>query len=159
MAADLQRLTDDVSYLKQDMAKVGLLVDRLDATIDKLAEVASGISRLLAVHESKLTSQEIITKQTSELVEKRRVETDDKMQLLHARISSGEKEMQEKLDVQYDELLGEIKEMRKESAAQHEILSKRISSMEKWMWGIMGAAGLLTILIQLATKIPWHSLG
>ena len=158
MAADLQRLTDDVSYLKQDMAKVGLLVDRLDATIDKLAEVASGISRLLAVHESKLTSQEIITKQTSELVEKRRVETDDKMQLLHARISSGEKEMQEKLDNQYDELLGEIKEMRKEASDQHAILSKRISSMEKWMWGIMGAAGLLTILIQIATKIPWHSI-
>lgn len=60
---NLQKLTDNVSYLQQDMAKVGLLVDRLDTTIDKLADISNVVSNLLAVHETKLSAQEIISKQ------------------------------------------------------------------------------------------------
>lgn len=88
---DLSKLADTVSGLNQDMAKVGTLVDRLDTTIIKLADISANVSQLLAVHESKLTAQEIVTKQTVDLIEKRRVETDDKIQLVHGRISSGKK--------------------------------------------------------------------
>jgi hypothetical protein len=67
-------IVEDISYLKQDMAKVGLLVDRLDVTIDKLTEVSTNISQLLAVHETKITSQELLLKQQTDLMEKRRQE-------------------------------------------------------------------------------------
>lgn len=141
------KLADDVSYLQQDMAKVGLLVDRLDTTIDKLTEVSSNISQLLAVHENKLSTLELLSKNITDMVEKRRIETEDKLQQLHARISSGEKELAEKIDLQYDEILEEIKEMRKESADQHSKLSARITAMEKWMWIIVGGAIVVGFLI------------
>ena len=149
---NLQKLVDNVSYLQQDMAKVGILVDRLDATIDRLADISSNVSNLLAVHETKLTAQEIITKQTVDLVEKRRVETDEKLQTLHARISSGEKELAEKIDLQYDEIMNELKEMRNESTAQHNKLSSRITTMEKWMWTVIGGSAVLGGLITIALK-------
>lgn len=136
----LTKLVDDVSYLQQDMAKVGLLVDRLDTTIDKLTEVSSNISQLLAVHENKLSTLEVLSKNITDMVEKRRLETDDKVQQLHARISSGEKELADKLDQQYDEILEELKDMRRESTEQHNRLSSRITTMEKWMWVIVGGA-------------------
>ena len=85
---DLLKLVDNVAGLNQDMAKVGTLVDRLDTTIIKLADISANVSQLLAVHESKLSAQEIITKQTVDLVEKRRIEVEEKLQLIHARISS-----------------------------------------------------------------------
>lgn len=149
---NMQKLVDNVSYLQQDMAKVGILVDRLDTTIDRLADISSNVSNLLAVHETKLTSQEIITKQTVDLVEKRRVETDDKLQTLHSRISSGEKELSEKIDLQYDEIMHELKEMRNESTAQHNKLSGRITTMEKWMWAVIGGSGVVGGLITIAIR-------
>jgi len=148
----VNKLAEDMSYLRKDMAVVGALVDRLDTTIDKLTDISTSVSSLLAVHETKLTSQEIISKQLSELVEARRVETDDKIQILHERISSGERELKISIDEQYDELMKEIKEMRAESANQHTTLSERITKMEKWMWTVIGGSAIVGGLI---TIIPW----
>jgi ABC-type siderophore export system fused ATPase/permease subunit len=149
---DVNKIADDVSHLRKDMAVVGALVGRLDTTIDKLTDISNSVSSLLAVHETKLTSQEIISKQLSDLVEARRVETDDKIQILHERISSGERELKVSIDKQYDELMTEIKEMRAESATQHTTLSERITAMEKWMWTVIGGSAIVGGII---TLIPW----
>jgi septation ring formation regulator EzrA len=151
----VNKLAEDVSYLRKDMAVVGALVDRLDTTIDKLTDISNSVSNLLAVHETKLTSQEIISKQLSDLVEARRVETDDKVQILHERISSGERELKESIDEQYDELMKEIKEMRAESATQHTTLSDRITAMEKWMWTVIGGSAIVGGIIAL---VPWSTI-
>ena len=151
----VNKLSEDVSYLSRDMAVVNTLVGRLDTTIDKLTDISSSVSNLLAVHETKLTSQEIISKQLSDLVEARRVETDDKVQLLHERISSGERELKESIDDQYDELMKEIKEMRAESTVQHNTLSDRITAMEKWMWTVIGGAAIVGGII---TLVPWSTI-
>ena len=149
---NINKLSEDMSHLRKDMAVVGALVDRLDTTIDKLTDISNSVSSLLAVHETKLTAQEIISKQLSDLVEARRVETDDKVQLLHERISSGERELKESIDEQYDELMKEIKEMRAESTTQHTTLSDRITAMEKWMWTVVGGAIVVGGIIAF---IPW----
>jgi septation ring formation regulator EzrA len=151
----VNKLAEDVSYLNRDMAVVNTLVGRLDTTIDKLTDISNSVSNLLAVHETKLTSQEIISKQLSDLVEARRVETDDKVQLLHERISSGERELKESIDDQYDELMKEIKEMRAESTVQHNTLSDRITAMEKWMWTVIGGAAIVGGII---TLVPWSTI-
>jgi len=149
MALEADRVTalaDDVSYLQQDMAKIGTLVDRLDITIDKLAEVSTSLSQLLAVHETKISAQDAIVKNVSDLVEKRREEMEQNVKLLHARISSGEKEMEDKLDDRAESILEELKEMRAESAKQHEALNNRITVLEKWMWVVVGALAVLNFL-------------
>ncbi len=151
-ATNVNKLAEDMSYLRKDMAVVGALVDRLDTTIDKLTDISNSVSSLLAVHETKLTSQEIISKPLADLVEARRVETDDKIQILHERISSGERELKESIDNQYDDLMKEIKEMRAESTVQHNTLSNRITTMEKWMWTVIGGSAIVGGLI---TLIPW----
>jgi hypothetical protein len=152
---NVNKLAEDVSYLNRDMAVVNTLVGRLDMTIDKLTDISSSVSNLLAVHETKLTSQEIISKQLSDLVEARRVETDDKVQILHERISSGERELKENIDDQYDELMKEIKEMRAESTIQHNTLSDRITTMEKWMWTVIGGSAIVGGIISL---VPWSTI-
>ena len=47
----INKLAEDVSYLNRDMAVVNTLVGRLDTTIDKLTDISSSVSNLLAVHE------------------------------------------------------------------------------------------------------------
>lgn len=66
---------------------------------------------------------------------------------LHARISSGEREIKQKIDEQYDELMKEIKEMRQESVEQHNSLSDRITAMEKWMWIVVGGAMVVSFIL------------
>lgn len=139
-------LADNVSYLQQDMAKVGMLVDRLDVTIDKLAEVSTSLSQLLAVHETKITAQDARVKNVSDVVEKRREEMEENVKLLHARISSGERELEDKLDGRVESILEELKEMRAESTKQHETLNNRITVIEKWMWVVVGALAVLNFL-------------
>jgi hypothetical protein len=143
----LDRLAQDVSYLQTDMAKVGVLVDRLDVTIDKLTEVSTSISQLLAVHESKIATQDALVRNISDLVEKRRVEMDDNIKLLHGRISSGEKELETKIDDQYDHIMEELKQLRKESASHHDAFNERITVLEKWMWVAIGAFTVINSLI------------
>lgn len=155
LETNVSKLAEEVSYLQSDMAKVGTLVDRLDTTIDKLTEVSSSLSQLMAVHEAKITAQEILSKNTAELVEKRRLEMEDKIQQIHSRISSGEKELAEKIDEQYDDIMKELKEMRAESSKQHETLSVRITTMEKWMWVIVGGAVVVGLILD---KLQLHNL-
>lgn len=140
-------MMQDFTSLQKDITKISTIVDRFDVAIDKLTEVSTSVSQLLAVHETKITAHDVLTKQTVELMEKRRVETDDKIQILHERISSGERELKTNIDKQYDELMTEIKEMRAESTKQHTILSDRITAMEKWMWIVMGGAIVVGVIL------------
>jgi len=137
----------DFTSLQKDITKISTIVDRFDVAIDKLTEVSTSVSQLLAVHETKITAHDVLTKQTVELMEKRRVETDDKIQILHERISSGERELKTNIDKQYDELMTEIKEMRAESTKQHTTLSDRITAMEKWMWIVIGGAIVVGVIL------------
>lgn len=72
---------------------------------------------------------------------------DRQIETLHARISSGEREIKQKIDEQYDELMKEIKEMRQESVEQHASLSDRITAMEKWMWTVVGGAMVVSFIL------------
>lgn len=137
----------DFASLQKDITKISTIVDRFDVAIDKLTEVSTSVSQLLAVHETKITAHDVLTKQTVELMEKRRIETDDKIQILHERISSGERELKTNIDKQYDELMTEIKEMRAESTKQHTTLSDRITAMEKWMWIVIGGAIVVGVIL------------
>lgn len=114
-------LAKDVEYLEDKIDKVSDLIEKLDYTIDKLHLI------------------------TNDLMEKRREEMEEKVEVLHARISSGEKEMENKLDTRADTILQELKKMREESAKQHEDLNSRIVILERWMWVIVGAFAVLEV--------------
>ena len=114
-------LAKDIEHIEDRIDKMSDLIEKLDYTIDKLHDI------------------------TNDLFEKRRDEMEEKTELLHYRISSGEKEMQEKLDTRAEVILQELKQMREESAKQHEALNSRIVILERWMWVVLGAFAVLEI--------------
>lgn len=108
------------------MAQVGLskVVDNVNKLQQDVAVVATLVDRLE-------DSMEKFDRQT---------------ELLHSRISSGEREIKDKIDQQYDELMKEIKEMRAESVDQHDSLSDRITTLEKWIWIVMGGSIVVGVI-------------
>lgn len=125
---DVKKLAENVSSLQKDMAQVGVLVDRLDITIEKLTEVSSTVSQLLAVQGSRLEFSEKVQEKLQDLVEKRRQETDDNIKAVYVRIEKVEKDLQ--IDME---------------TSENKIITK-IEEMQKWMWTAMGG-GIVVLWI------------
>lgn len=149
--SDVKKLAESVSGLQQDMAQVGALVDRLDVTIEKLTEVSSTVSQLLAVQGNRLEFQEKVAEKLQDLVEKRRVETDGHVKDLHVKIDRVEKDLKEDINETHTDILKKIAEMQASGTKQHQEISDkmsdRIGRLEKWMWTIAGAATVLWFFI------------
>jgi chromosome segregation ATPase len=92
-AVAIQKIRDDVTDLQRDMAKVGLLVDRLDTTIDKLSEFSGNISKLIAIHETKLEFHKIQNIDLLQEIKDLRTESTTQHNELSKRISVMEKWM------------------------------------------------------------------
>jgi len=144
---DLNELSREVSKLKTDMAQVNTLVDRLDVTIEKLTEVSTTVSQLLAVQGSRLEQQEKSATQLSLLLEKRRDEASENYEMLHKRITSSEKDFKHEIEKHNDKILDEMKAMRDDNAKQQQAMIKKITDLEKWVWVVSGGAAVVGFLI------------
>lgn len=135
---EIKRLSETVNTLQKDMAQVGTLVDRLDVTIEKLTEVSSTVSQLLAVQGNRLDFQEKIQERLEKVVEDRRQETDKSIKDVYVRIEKVEKDLQEDMDDSHNKIVLKIEELSKSGTEQHQVLNERMTRMEKWMWMLIG---------------------
>ena len=96
-----------VAVLEERLQNFETLVSRLDSAIEKLAEVNNNVSRMLAVHEERISKQENI-----------------------------------------DEILfDKIDKLRDKMDSDHDIVTKRLSLLERKLWigiGVLGAVVALT---------------
>jgi Rad3-related DNA helicase len=96
-----------VAVLEERLQNFETLVSRLDSAIEKLAEVNNNVSRMLAVHEERISKQENI-----------------------------------------DEILfDKIDKLRDKMDSDHDIVTKRLSLLERKLWvgiGILGAVVAFT---------------
>ena len=150
--SDVKKLAETISTLQQDMAQVGTLVERLDVTIEKLTEVSTRVSELLAVQGTRLENQEKVSEQIQTLVEKRRVETDTNIKDVYIRVERVEKDLYDEIEASQVKVLREIKEMRAESTTQHNELKGKVNRLEKWMWTCIGAIVVISFVIQVGIK-------
>lgn len=150
--SDVKKLSDTISTLQQDMAQVGTLVERLDVTIEKLTEVSTRVSELLAVQGTRLENQEKVSEQIQALIEKRRVETDTNIKDVYLRVEKVEKDLYDEIEASQEKVLKEIKEMRAESTLQHNELKGKVNRLEKWMWTCIGAVVVISFAIQVIIK-------
>jgi DNA repair ATPase RecN len=150
--SDVKKLSDTISTLQQDMAQVGTLVDRLDVTIEKLTEVSTRVSELLAVQGTRLLNQEKVSEQIQTLIETRRVETDTNIKDVYIRVERVEKDLYNDIEASQTKVLTEIKEMRAESTTQHNELKTKVNRLEKWMWTLIGGIAVVSFVIQVGIK-------
>lgn len=98
--------------------------DKLDDAIQRLAVVASDLSKMLAVHEHRIAHQEKTSENIVTSMEKRRAEVDAVF-----------KEFRESLKQ-------EIESLRQNSTKQHNEQNLKIEAIQKTLWTAMGAAAL-----------------
>ena len=95
-----------VAVLEERLQNFEAIVTKLDSAIEKLAEVNNNVSRMLAVHEERISKQEEIDSVLFDKIDKLR----DKMDL------------------------------------DHDIVTKRLSLLERKLWISLGALGAIVAL-------------
>lgn len=133
----------DVEILKRDMHQLNGLFSRLDVTIEKLSEVSSNLSRMIAVHESRLEKQEEADKQLHAMVdllfnkmEERRKESDTIKEDVRKEISN-----------LHSDLVSEIKEIKTCTTNYHQEINDRVTAIERWKWMMIGGGVIIGFFV------------
>ena len=136
----LNAVKTDVEILKKDVSNIHNLLGKVDNAIDKIADASNGISRILAVHESKLeeVSADLLEAQS-------RSEKSD--ELLHQRIKEKDQEQKEIAQENHDALMEFLRDHDDRSAISLEEIYNRIRVLEKWRWIIVGGAAAILYLL------------
>jgi chromosome segregation ATPase len=121
----LSKLQSEMSSIKTTVETNRLLVDRLDKAIEKMAEVSGHISKLLAVHETRIENQ------------------DESISITHKRISELRDDLNHTMERNYDSVVAEFKVVR----LMFEKHEKRIIMLEKWKYGVIASAAAIGFLM------------
>lgn len=134
-APEVYKIQNDVVALQKDMSQINSIVDKLDVTIEKLTDVSSSVSRLLAVHETRLENQEKAGSQLAQMIEKNKVQIDTELQKIYDRISDTKKDLRKEIDDRHEEVMMELK------------------AIQKWMWLVSGGGAVVGFI--LANFVRW----
>lgn len=80
-------------------------------------------------------------------VEKLEQRVEGQYQTLHSRISDMRDDLRNEIDKQHTETTTMLKEHMDAELQHHEAMREKISSIEKWRWMIMGAAGVVGYIL------------
>lgn len=139
---EIYKIQNDVTSLQKDMTQVNTIVDKLDLTIEKLTDVSSNVSRLLAVHETRIENNERTGSQLANLIEKNKESIDNELKNINNKISLTEKELREDIEERNEEVMTKLG-----------TLSKDLQTLQRWIWLVSGGGAVIGFI--LANFIKW----
>ena len=155
MEQRIYELKADVTSLRRDVDGMNLLVDRLDVAIDKMSEMSSHISQLLAVHDTKIEQQERMIGEVAISVDQRRLESEDRTNVLHKRITDLRQEVTNNSDKRTKEILEEISKLNANLNEKFQHMENRVNVLERWRFLLMGGAITIGFLLDKLPLINW----
>ena len=118
-----------------------LRFSKIDDAIQRLAAVSADLSKMLAVHELRLSQQEKSTDHINFVIEKRREDLEAKL-----------KEVYVTMKEEDGAILEEIKKSREASDAHHERLEAKVSKLEKLALLVTGSAITVGFILGMVEK-------
>jgi predicted nucleic acid-binding Zn-ribbon protein len=115
--------------MANELESLEKIVEKLDLSIDKLTEVSNNVSKLLAVHDTRLN-----------VIEKDTVRNEDDIRDIHVKMDNIAKEINNKLD---EAMASSVEGHAKIQAAIEEKLKgidARVRVLEVWRWLVIGGA-------------------
>ena len=127
--------------MANDFEQLERIVEKLDVSIDKLTEVSNNVSRLLAVHDTRIN-----------VIEKDTVRNEDDIRDIHVKMDNIAKEINKKLD---QSMQNSVEGHAKIQAAIEEKLKgidARVRVLEVWRWLVIGGALAIGYLVNKLYK-------
>jgi len=133
-------LKTEVAILKKDISNIHGLLSRLDTSIDKIADASTGISKILAVHDSKIKDSAEERAEMSRMAEK-------SIELIHKRISDKDEEHKALTQENHTKLMTFLKDHDDRSYGTLEEISSRVRVLEQWKWVVIGGGIMLGFVL------------
>ena len=164
MSEEYQDLKLKVGLLQKDVDQIGTLCAKLDTTIEKVQELTSAMTKMLALHEERIEKQEIRDNDILRLLESRRTETENNVKELHSRITTIDREhrqemgeledrMEKMVSTHVSKAVDEIQKLQKAQQEHHEMMSGRLNMVEKKIWMFVGGAIAIGFILSNAGEI------
>lgn len=103
--------------------------NKLEEAISRMSDVASDMSKMLAVHEQRIQQQEKFSDSIGSKLEKRNDEVDRKFDQVYDAIKQGD-----------NAIITEMKKIAEIRENQFAELNEKISRLERWRWMVVGGA-------------------
>jgi hypothetical protein len=146
----LESLETKVAVIEHDLKQIQVVFSRLDLAIEKIGDVSNCINKMLAVHDTKLETQETVNEDIYRSLEVHRQETKESNAELHSRITTTTRELETKIQSTEDKMLAAIKDLKSSVDKEEEKNIKRIDKLEKTKYIMIGGGIVLGAII---TKI------
>jgi len=146
----LESLETKVAVIEHDLKQIQVVFSRLDLAIEKIGDVSNCINKMLAVHNTKLETQETVNEDIYRSLEVHRQETKESNAELHSRITTTTRELETKIQSTEDKMLAAIKDLKSSVDKEEEKNIKRIDKLEKTKYIMIGGGIVLGAII---TKI------
>ena len=143
----------EVELLKKDVAIITRLCEKMDATIDKVQQVASDLSRIVSVHESKFTDQDKVNTETEKRADARAdKETSDfkdlneKIDRVKKTIDHNRTERIDSMEALDDKIHEKISHTETAILAEIQKLKADVNELSSWRYMMVGGMALFVFL-------------
>lgn len=154
-------INTDVELLKKDVSQIYFLLPKLDTAIDKITEMSSGISKMLAVHEEKLANQDQRITDLAEYNQRKRYEDRDIQEAFNKKLEQitlenkndrreNHKEIMKALADLKEDIHKRIEEVKNDTKEDISLIKNRLTVLEKWRWYMMGIAAVIGFILSKA---------
>jgi predicted nucleic acid-binding Zn-ribbon protein len=147
MSIDEEQLNKDVFEIKSDLAQFSVLVERIDTASEKLAEVSTNITRLIAILETRLDQQEKVTDELTRNLEKRRAEREASDKEIKNDIYKLRTDFTAKLLENRNAMEHQCKMENVQLESKIKSLTDKLFALEKWKWIISGGIAVVAFIL------------
>lgn len=147
----ITKILDQNNFLLTKVAELHTLpqtVERISKDMSDIKDSISDIKQSIAVHSSKLVTQEKDAENLKVMLEKRRDAAEEDTKALNSKIDTIEEDLRKEIYSSQQDIIDAIDDMKKEQKTHHETVEKRIGRIEKWMWLAMGIASFVIWLME-----------
>ena len=117
-------------------------LDRIEQTLEKLADIQIDLTKMLAVHEQRIQVSEKNVTSIESILERRREESDIKLKDVYDTMRSEDRN-----------IIDEIHKFRNKATEEHQYLTTKIASLEKYIWMYIGGFTVVTFVITHGDKV------
>lgn len=141
----VKSLETELAIVKNEIGQIGHLFSKLEITLEKITNVSTNVSQILAVHERRLHETDLQFESVKNRMEIGDARVKEDIKDLHSRITSTSREVEEKMSREIEKVLHAIQDLKTHMLEKNTKLEDRIETLERWRWimvGILIAAGV-----------------
>jgi len=153
MADQNTTLKTDVELLKKDVEQISEFLKRLDVAIEKLSEVSTGISKIIAVHDKRMETVEQTDKQLFEIIEVDRGKNEMERGRLYKRIDEVERQVNDRITDHQQSVLTKLGEIEVQNSKIFQKLESKLHSLDRWRWLMIGGGAVAGFLANYILEI------